>query len=1824
MLCRYNRREALANGGGGYSQGTTSYGHYNNGYYNQSYQSYNGYEKSGTPPPRNSSPIINYPATYPQLRTKDIVCGFCKHRFYIGKDLKAAYSPLLLPCGHATCSTCESSKPGRACPQCPDFPVDIEARKRLPCNLYVIGLVHAIVSTPMHIDDPDMNFHVPLNAIARQNFEQGSCSECGMTAYYDCKQCEVRYCKLCFKKMHRKALQSHKPIPLNKSAFDFTISTFCPNHESEATEYYCNQCDFEGCSHCIIKFHRDHDTEPHIERNKEWLTQFRAAFAKLQDTRMRIHQTQQTLTSKVVCPEVTKQTQAVENQITRHFVHLHGVLQNLEQEMRDKLREQRMSLQRDVEEFRSTLATEGEKLNSACALAARAEANCGRVNLQKLTEKLLELADTPCHVLPTEEYKEEIKIEVDSSVFNSIRQHIQLQIPDVPRFHLVKTYDLPEDYELEPLPQANETIITESSFRLSSQRDVSSPALSIQSRSSSPSLNESKTPEPSSLEKGCKEHVEMTNLVDPTEFYVQRRSTRRILEELEADIVKFIESDPPKPEVILLNSLYVVHDRSNNKWIRGRVISVQDGSPTTYEVLYIDYGYKESGLTLDSIKCAKPQFNIEPGLAVRCSLAEIAPIEGNEWDDEVIHRFSDMAKNSELTIHVLNVDETVHIVELIGFGNNNGMTVSFRDWLIDVKLAKPTTFYKLKRMNPLSAHQFYQDELPLNKYTKVEISFIESPNSIYVKKVHQEKYYQDIMHQFNHQYSKLQQKEDLTIKLPEYGDKVTLKENKVWRRGIITNIRHKESKVEVFLVDIGSTQLVPYDQLKRLPNRFCNWSAQVMKVSLLDIKPIDGVEWNLEVTNFLKTNLEGRQVTVIPFLKTEKTFNVCMYVDRDININALLVSKSFAQSTGLRSKREVLDKDIGIPQKNRKKDKKNAKAVKGIATSASSKPKKETVQRVEESDPYKVRVSINKIISPDIIYVSDCSNRESYNTMTAEMQKFYKSKKGRVQGPLDSNWVYCVYSRKDKQFCRAQLLDTSESGPSIVKMTLVDLAEVEDIPLDEIQPLEPRFIDTPKYQFKVRLAGIEPCGGSKDWQSSSCQKLKDIIHDTGDFKYYITLIEDSGPKDPMPVELFITRKVFVGPINPERKETFSVARCLIDHGLALPIRGFNMKNEELKELAIELKKKLQFGNSHYDNTRQLSDISNTIIEEEPILDNDSNSNSTTGLQNVEDVEKEEIVDVSGESTPLPPKVVDWIEPAHIQETIFHANITYVDWDGNVYFHPDTNEYKDTLQYISDTLFKHYNNRSIKKYDYKWEVGDLCIASFHADKKWYRGRVTQVVSQQIVMVLFVDYGNIEECSVGSLKKRIILEHIPIQCTKARIVGINPINRKWKESDLDIIHAATVSQPCRIKIVTRPPNPWKVAVWVKPSDYSTFFPLPWYLKNKTTVSNIEIDNSILYCQDDENFQKENYKPIQSVKTNEKIIISINSEDSSESSIDEEDSELAMSNSGSSVESVVVFGEIPDNCSLNMPKNSELSPEITMRMNHFNRSTSVNNSRSCSPTVDSRNDSFSEEIDEKVLSGNSIYLKINGNSNIDFETESVKSEALMYDSKNGHMVASTPLNTTYQDIDTEFIFGPIDFSMYEITTMEISVSTMFSDKSFSGYILQTTNEELNQWIKKASELHEQINKFAEKQPILEIELEKNCIVKYKDEMWYRAHIVKKVDNESGHGVCVELVDFGNRFYVFDELSLRTTKDEWLQIPMMGIRFRLSDIKFDETKELKDLHRAVMKVIGRNHKFTAVIKNHGPILDLELYWDKGCKESIFTQMFKSGALEILNMSVD
>jgi hypothetical protein len=44
------------------------------------------------------------------------------------------------------------------------------------------------------------------------------------------------------------------------------LNNYCPNHEMQISDYFCKDCDTDYCSHCIIKFHKDHNVIQQIER----------------------------------------------------------------------------------------------------------------------------------------------------------------------------------------------------------------------------------------------------------------------------------------------------------------------------------------------------------------------------------------------------------------------------------------------------------------------------------------------------------------------------------------------------------------------------------------------------------------------------------------------------------------------------------------------------------------------------------------------------------------------------------------------------------------------------------------------------------------------------------------------------------------------------------------------------------------------------------------------------------------------------------------------------------------------------------------------------------------------------------------------------------------------------------------------------------------------------------------------------------------------------------------------------------------------------------------------------------------------------------------------------------------------------------------------------------------------------------------------------------------------------------------------------------------------------------------------------------------------
>ena len=170
-------------------------------------------------------------------------------------------------------------------------------------------------------------------------------------------------------------------------------------------------------------------------------------------------------------------------------------------------------------------------------------------------------------------------MEIDKAVIDSINAHVQLHIPEIPKFELVPTDQLPESYELEdlspedtigtlkkskPFSQKMYTLhlkhhlsISDSSFRMSSKKDTSSPPLSTPSQSTTmcsspePSLNGSFSRELPSMQKGKTVRVHVTLVIDPTEFYVVNVENLKALMELEADMAQNASSLLKEPEEVI-------------------------------------------------------------------------------------------------------------------------------------------------------------------------------------------------------------------------------------------------------------------------------------------------------------------------------------------------------------------------------------------------------------------------------------------------------------------------------------------------------------------------------------------------------------------------------------------------------------------------------------------------------------------------------------------------------------------------------------------------------------------------------------------------------------------------------------------------------------------------------------------------------------------------------------------------------------------------------------------------------------------------------------------------------------------------------------------------------------------------------------------------------------------------------------------------------------------------------------------------------------------------------------------------------------------------
>lgn len=137
---------------------------------------------------------------------------------------------------------------------------------------------------------------------------------------------------------------------------------------------------------------------------------------------------------------------------------------------------------------------------------------------------------------------------------------------------------------------------------------------------------------------------------------------------------------PPLMEPVLENSPCLAFCPINEKWLRAQVIKVWDNA---VGVFFVDYGYKvKLRSTPEHIRMMEYEFGQKPFFAIEAQLAEVVPLEGNNWPEEVNTKFKSLVEDREFKMEFVQSEKDLVMVRL---ANSKGGDLA--SYLVNQKMA---------------------------------------------------------------------------------------------------------------------------------------------------------------------------------------------------------------------------------------------------------------------------------------------------------------------------------------------------------------------------------------------------------------------------------------------------------------------------------------------------------------------------------------------------------------------------------------------------------------------------------------------------------------------------------------------------------------------------------------------------------------------------------------------------------------------------------------------------------------------------------------------------------------------------------------------------------------------------------------------------------------------------------------------------------------------------------------------------------------------------------------------------------------------------------
>ncbi|MBN3277425.1 TDR15 protein, partial [Polyodon spathula] len=678
---------------------------------------------------------------------------------------------------------------------------------------------------------------------------------------------------------------------------------------------------------------------------------------------------------------------------------------------------------------------------------------------------------------------------------------------------------------------------------------------------------------------GKTERVKLTSAINAGTFYCQLMYMSLDLQELTEKLSYCCESkfkELCEKSIGNVGLLCAVKGK-DEKWHRGFVQQVLSNGHA--RVLFVDYGFCEI-VKAEHILPLPPDFHSAPIMSFPCALSCLT-----ELDEELQKRQMNELKKGLLRgiLYIrpdsFKPDHHLYYVTLLspldgadqGFQKDSCKRQPFTE-----PYGKPTYTHTVQEQNsiqemcktpPSSNDWDISNRKPTTKATyqikeledgSIFVGYVEhvlNPSEFWIRADDHNGEFEEMMKNIACFYDSLELDEGI-LDNPEPGLLccAMFEKDMQYYRAVIVDVF--ENGAEVFFLDFGNTDKVPYMCIKTLPLRFAEVPVLAFRCSLAHVVPVEDV-WTANATSVFRTAVLNKVLLVHVVQKRKDKYIVDVHVkeiESKFSVITLLVQAGFAEywkempadhnqklaktSWDQQSKRNA-HKNVSVMQSQRNSKSKETSPVQSVAslrldkvpcnvlsnsfteeflklcTSASvSSEQGETSTKVTiKPQIFKVGcvldVKISCIDSPSEFWCQVKNQSSKMELLMKDIQCYYHSHADSFQ----PGELACVAKRsKDGKWYRGCVVQQMKGK---VDVLFVDSGVTEQKSIKNVRAIKPEFLHLEWQAFRCSLYNlVEPVEGNPcQWSKDACQAFQDFAQSGSELKciiHALTIIEKRG------------------------------------------------------------------------------------------------------------------------------------------------------------------------------------------------------------------------------------------------------------------------------------------------------------------------------------------------------------------------------------------------------------------------------------------------------------------------------------------------------------------------------------------------------------------------------------------------------------------------------------------------------------------------------------------------------------------------------------------